>query len=93
MATAEAMTREPPVLPSELRRPDEVALFFSVATAAQTLGVSDDTVYELVRRGELPSLRIGRRRVIPRQAVELVVEHLLADFDPGLLADRLSAEA
>jgi len=66
-------------------------MFFSVAIAAQTLGVSDDTVYELVQRGALPCLCIGRRRVIPRRAVELVVEHLLADFDPGGVADQLSA--
>jgi len=91
MDTAKTATREAPVLRAALLRPDDVALFFSVATAAQTLGVSDDTVYELVQRGELPSLRIGRRRVIPRRAVELVVEHLLADFDPSILADRLSA--
>jgi excisionase family DNA binding protein len=66
-------------------------MFFSVAIAAQTLGVSDDTVYELVQRGALPCLCIGRRRVIPRRAVELVVAHLLADFDPGGVADQLSA--
>jgi excisionase family DNA binding protein len=67
-------------------------LFLSVAATAQTLGISDDTVYELVNRGELPSLRIGRRRVIPRRAVELIVEHLLTDFDPTLLAARLAVE-
>ena len=66
-------------------------MFFSVATVAQAFGVSDDTVYALVQRGALPCLCIGRRRVIPRRAVELVVEHLLADFDPRCVADQLSA--
>ena len=66
-------------------------LFLSVPAAAEALAVSDDTVYELLHRGELPCLRIGRRRVIPRRAVELVVEHLLDGFDPGQLAARLAA--
>jgi excisionase family DNA binding protein len=66
-------------------------LFLSVAAAAKTLAVSDDAIYDLVHRGDLPSIRIGRRRVIPRRAVELVVEHLLEGFDPERLAARLAA--
>ncbi len=66
-------------------------LFLSVAEAARTLGVSDDMVYELLQRGELPGLSIGRRRVIPRRAVELIVEQLLAEFDPSQLALHFSA--
>lgn len=45
-------------------------LAMSVAEAARALGVSRDAVYELVRRGEMPHLRIGRRVIIPRQALE-----------------------
>lgn len=66
-------------------------LFLSVAAAAEALAVSDDAIYDLLRRCELPSLRIGRRRVIPRRAVELVVDHLMSGFDPEQLAARLSA--
>jgi len=66
-------------------------LFLSVAAAAEALAVSDDAIYDLVHRGDLPSIHIGRRRVIPRRAVELVAEHLLAGFDPVRLAARLSA--
>lgn len=45
-------------------------LAMSVAEAARALGVSRDAVYELVRRGEMPHLRVGRRVIIPRQALE-----------------------
>ncbi len=41
--------------------------------AAQLLGVSRTTVYELLRSGELRSLRIGRsRRVTPRALEDFV---------------------
>lgn len=58
-------------------------LVMSVAEAATALGVSDDLLYEVVARGELPSLRFGRRRVIPRRAVELLVESAVGGFDPS----------
>ncbi|HVM02462.1 MAG TPA: helix-turn-helix domain-containing protein [Acidimicrobiales bacterium] len=57
-------------------------LVVSVAEAAAALGVSDDLVYHLTERGELPCLRIGRRKVIPRRAIELLVESAVAGFDP-----------
>jgi excisionase family DNA binding protein len=38
--------------------------------AAQALGLSTSNVFALVRRGELPSLRIGRALRIPRAALE-----------------------
>ena len=60
----------------------------SVAEAAEALGVSDDLVYELTARGDLPCLRFGRRKVIPWRAIELLVESAVVDFDPaGLLRD------
>jgi excisionase family DNA binding protein len=64
-------------------------LLLSVAAAAKTLSISDDTVYELLDRGELPCLRIGRRRLTPRRAVELVIEQLVVGFDAGQLAAQL----
>jgi excisionase family DNA binding protein len=41
----------------------------SVDEAAQYLGVGRNAVYEAVRSGEIPSLRIGRRIRIPTQAL------------------------
>lgn len=44
-------------------------LLLSVADAAKALGVSRGTLYELVKRDEIESLQIGRRRLVPRQAL------------------------
>lgn len=46
----------------------------SVGQAASALGISRALAYELVRRGELPQLRLGRRIVIPRRAIVRLVE-------------------
>ncbi len=40
-------------------------LTVTVAQAASALGISDKVGYELVRSGQLPSLRLGRRVVVP----------------------------
>lgn len=37
----------------------------TVEEAASMLGISRSSAYEAVRNGEIPSLRIGRRCVIP----------------------------
>lgn len=68
---------------------DREDLVLSIRDAAKVLGVSDDLVYELVARGEIPCLRLGRRRLIPRRAVELMIEHALGAFDPAAPSSRL----
>lgn len=49
-------------------------LTLSVEEAAELLGISRALAYELVRRGQLPRLRLGRRVVIPRKALEEFIE-------------------
>ena len=46
----------------------------SVTEAARVLGISRAFAYALVARGELPSLRLGRRVVVPRRALEQLIE-------------------
>jgi len=46
------------------------ALAVSLPEAAHLLGVSARTIAALVAAGELPSCRVGRRRVIPTQALQ-----------------------
>lgn len=45
-------------------------LALSVEEAGALLGISRDLAYDLVARGELPSVRLGRRVVVPRKALE-----------------------
>ncbi|MGH9222316.1 MAG: helix-turn-helix domain-containing protein [Acidimicrobiales bacterium] len=55
-----------------MQHDDRVVL--SVTEAAAWLGISRTLAYELVARGELPSLRLGRRVLIPRRPLERMVE-------------------
>jgi len=45
-------------------------LALSVEEAGSLLGISRDLAYDLVARRELPSVRLGRRLVVPRRALE-----------------------
>lgn len=41
-------------------------LVMSVEEAARLLGISRGLAYESARRGQLPTIRIGRRLLVPR---------------------------
>jgi len=58
-------------------------LVLSIAEAAEALGVSDDLIYELTARGELPCVRLGRRKVIPAVAIQAVIDGCLDGFRIG----------
>lgn len=42
----------------------------TVSEAAELLGIGKNAAYEAAKRGDIPSLRIGRRVVVPREALE-----------------------
>lgn len=45
-------------------------LVMSVEEAAELLDIGRSTAYEAIRRGQIPSVRIGRRILIPWVGVE-----------------------
>ncbi|HUF32984.1 MAG TPA: helix-turn-helix domain-containing protein [Acidimicrobiales bacterium] len=45
-------------------------LTLTVDEAARLLGISRAFAYDLVRRGEIPSIRLGRRLIIPRRCLD-----------------------
>ncbi|MDP9333113.1 MAG: helix-turn-helix domain-containing protein [Actinomycetota bacterium] len=49
-------------------------LVLSVGAAARMLGISRARAYELVARGELAHIRLGRRVVVPRRAIDQLIE-------------------
>ena len=49
---------------------DETVLAVGIVEAARRLGLSARTVASLVLRKELPSRKVGRRRIIPVVALE-----------------------
>ena len=53
---------------------DGERLTLTVEEAARLLGVGRRTAYEAVRTGALPSVRLGRRILIPRKALLVMLE-------------------
>ena len=49
-------------------------LCIKVPEAAEMLRISRNFAYELVRRGELPSIEFGKRKLIPKIALEKRLE-------------------
>ncbi len=60
---------------------EKVAL--SVSEAAELLGVSRPTVYQLLNREDFPSFRIGTRRLISRSGLEAWVAAQAAREEAG----------
>ena len=48
-------------------------ILLSAEEAAEVLGIGRTFVFELVAKGRLESIKIGRRRLIPRDALERLV--------------------
>jgi excisionase family DNA binding protein len=61
---------------------DVQRLTLSVTEVAEVLGVSRAHAYMLVRDGRIPSLRLGRRLVVPRKALEAFLDSAGSD-DPS----------
>lgn len=57
----------------------EFRIVYTVAEAAELLGIGRSTAYELVASGELPTVRIGRRAVVTRPTITA-----LAGIEPPL---------
>lgn len=49
-------------------------LTVTVEEAGEMLGISRGLAYELVRRGELPHVRLGRRIVVPVRSLLAMVD-------------------
>jgi excisionase family DNA binding protein len=64
--TAHNLSEDQPAPP----RATSDRLVLTVDEAAYLLNISRGLAYELVARGELPAIRLGRRIVIPRVAME-----------------------
>ena len=47
---------------------------FTVREAAQVLGIGRDATYAAVQTGTIPSIRVGRRVVIPREAIGRILD-------------------
>ena len=55
-------------------RLDEDRMTLTVPEAARRLGIGRNQGYEAVKSGEIPSVRIGKRILVPRAALERLME-------------------
>ena len=52
----------------------ETPLTYTVPDAAKLLGISRNAAYEAAQRGEIPAIRIGKRLLVPRAALERMLD-------------------
>ncbi len=57
-------------------------LTLTVEGAAEALGIGRTLAYEAVRRGDIPTVRIGRRLLVPRSALDRFLGSAAVD-DPA----------
>lgn len=57
-----------------MTKDDSERLVLTVAEARQKLGLSKGSIYEAVRSGQIPSIRFGRRILIPVAALHRLLE-------------------
>lgn len=63
-------------LPADQRR------LLSVEEAAARAGIARSRLYLLMREGEVDSIRLGRRRLIPLEAIDGFVDRLPRQYLP-----------
>jgi excisionase family DNA binding protein len=56
-----------------------VPLLWSVDAGTKRLGVSRATIYELMASGQLASLKVGSRRLIPEAELQRFIDARLAE--------------
>jgi len=66
---------------------DSLPLALDVEQAAEVLGIGRNSCYALVARGELSVVRVGRRLIVPRQALENFLMAAAANGLPGSNAE------
>jgi excisionase family DNA binding protein len=53
---------------------DNPKLTLTVREAATALGISRGLAYEMVKTGKIPSIRFGKRVLVPQRALERLLE-------------------
>jgi excisionase family DNA binding protein len=53
---------------------DPARVVYSVREVARMLGVGKSTVYDAINRGDVPTVRLGRRTLVPRWFIDSQLE-------------------
>ncbi len=57
----------------------DLPVMLKVRQVAEVLGVSDQTVYQMLREGRIPSMRAGSRYLIPKHRLVAMIEAIGGD--------------
>jgi excisionase family DNA binding protein len=60
-----------------------IKLAYSIDEAIEAIGLGRTTVFELMASGELESVKVGRRRLIPSEALKDYVQRLRTEQGSG----------
>lgn len=71
--------------------PAVAPLLLTVEQAAIMLGLGRTTTYELVMRGQIQSVKIGRRRLVVRQGLDSYVSDLVTSQSVGCVSMDLQS--
>lgn len=80
--TGVGSTRKEVVMDATPAMTTDVPLVWTVEEAGRLLGISRAHAYELVARGELPHLRLGRRVVVPKHLLAMLLDVPGVDHRP-----------
>ncbi len=58
----------------KLKNVGEERLTLTIDECARLLGIGRNTAYDRVKTGELPVLKIGRRLLVPKRALEKLLQ-------------------
>jgi excisionase family DNA binding protein len=58
---------------------------FSLEETAKSIGIGRTLAYDAARRGEIPTIRIGRRLLVPRAALEQLLATAATDGSRSLV--------
>ena len=67
-----------------MKRTDSDILVWTIPEAAKKLGIGRNTAYEAARRGQIPTIKIGKRLLVPREALERQLAQAKVKMDSGL---------
>ena len=74
--------RNPPGTPPDNSNPQPVERrTLTIKETAASLGISDWMVYEMVKRGELKTIRVGKRILVPVSALDQFVSENQSPHD------------
>ena len=65
----------------------------SVAEAGELLGLSRPSTHEAIKQGQIPSIRFGKRIVVPRAALEKMLPRYGSDSRSNTPQEKLSLSA